>query len=177
MADWVQTLLAFPVVGQFLRLLVLLLLFLFVRHAVRLSATQSERRIERSVLEIDRRTRLLTLLRAGYSLAVVVLSLVTITMALQTLGVYILPVLASAGVVGLAVSLGAQSLIRDYIGGILILWEDLFRVGDMVEVAGVAGEVLRMTLRVTYLRGADGKLHTVPNGDIRVIANRSRQAA
>jgi len=97
--------------------------------------------------------------------------------ALPLVGLNIGPVLASAGVVGLAISLGASTLIRDYLGGLFILAEDQFRVGDVIEVAGVSGEVVRMTLRVTYLRDVFGKLHTVPNGDIRIISNLTREWA
>jgi small conductance mechanosensitive channel len=81
------------------------------------------------------------------------------------------PLLAGAGIAGLALSLGAQTLIKDYIGGILILVEDQFRVGDVVKVGNVSGNVERIALRATYLRDADGKLVIVPNGDIRQVSN------
>jgi len=98
-------------------------------------------------------------------------------MALELFGFNIGPLLASAGVAGLAISLGATTMIQDYIGGMIILSEDQFRVGDVVEVGGVAGEVVRMTMRATYVRDAAGKLYTVPNGSIRVISNLTRDWA
>lgn len=174
MPDLVNTLAAHPVVGTLLRLVLLSLLFLFLRRTLQLGVVRLERRIERNVTESDRRSRLNTLLRAGYGVAVVVIGLLTLTMILQALGINIGPLLASAGVVGLAISLGAQTLIRDYIGGVLILAEDHFRVGDVVEVNNVSGEVVRITLRVTYLRNLEGKLHAVPNGDIRTVTNVTR---
>ena len=76
-----------------------------------------------------------------------------------------------------AVSLGATTMIQDYIGGMMILSEDQFRMGDVVEIGGVAGEVVRMTMRATYVRDAAGKLYTVPNGSIRVISNVTRDWA
>jgi small-conductance mechanosensitive channel len=86
----------------------------------------------------------------------------------------ITPVLASAGVVGLAVSLGAQTLIKDFIGGFLILIENQYAVGDVIQVGGVSGSVERLTLRTTHVRDVNGNLHVVPNGDVRTVANVTR---
>ena len=171
---WLSNLLNYPVLGTALKLLFIVLLFFAVRAALRLGERQLERRVLATTTDEDRRNRLNTLLRAGYSSALGLLVLITAAMALQLLGLNIGPLLASAGVVGLAISLGAQTLIRDYLSGVLILAEDQFRVGDQIEVAGVSGEVAQMTLRVTYLRDPLGKLHSVPNGDIRVISNVTR---
>jgi moderate conductance mechanosensitive channel len=171
---WLAALLNYPVLGTLLKLVLLVALFVIVRHFMYVAQVQLERRLQSSVQDKDRRDRLNTLLRAGYGSGVGLLALITVAMALHLLGLNIGPLLASAGVVGLAISLGAQSLIRDYISGVLILAEDQFRVGDLIEVAGVSGEVAEMTLRVTYLRDPFGKLHSVPNGDIRVISNVTR---
>jgi small conductance mechanosensitive channel len=171
---WLVALLNAPVLGTILKLLFVVLVFIVVRFLLRVGERQLERRLEATVKDEDRRNRLNTLLRAGYGAAIGLLLLITAAMALQLLGLDIGPLLASAGVVGLAISLGAQSLIRDYMSGVLILAEDQFRVGDQIEIAGVSGEVSLMTLRVTYLRDQYGKLHTVPNGDIRVISNVTR---
>jgi moderate conductance mechanosensitive channel len=172
--DWLHTLLASPVLIQGFKLLVVLALFLGFRIGMRVSMRQAEQRIESTVMEADRRRRLHTLLRAGYGTGIVIVTVIVLIMSLQLLGLRIEPLLASAGVAGLAISLGAQTLIKDYIGGALILAEDQFRVGDVVDVNGVAGEVVRMTLRVTYLRNVEGKLITVPNGEIRTITNMTR---
>jgi len=86
----------------------------------------------------------------------------------------IAPLLASVGVAGLALSLGAQSLIKDLIGGLLILIENQFAVGDVIQVGDIAGGVERFTLVATYLRSVDGKLHVVPNGEIRIVSNITR---
>lgn len=177
MPAWLLDLFAHPILGAMLRLVLLALVFLFVRRALQLAAQRIEARLHQMVPEPDRRGRLTTLLHAGYGVAVVLVGALTLTMFLQAVGVNIGPLLASAGVAGLAVSLGAQTLIRDYIGGILILVEDHFRVGDVIEVNAVAGEVARITLRVTYLRNLEGKLHAVPNGDIRTVTNLTRDWA
>ncbi|MEP7358496.1 MAG: mechanosensitive ion channel domain-containing protein [Anaerolineales bacterium] len=177
MPEQLQTVLALPVLGTTLKLLLLVVLLVFMRRGLRIIVNGVASRLEARVPEIDRRRRLDTLLRAGYGAATVVLVLVAATMALGLIGLNIVPVLASAGVVGLAISLGAQTLIKDYLGGIIILAEDQFRVGEAAGVVGVSGEVVRMTLRATYLRDLQGKLYAVPNGDIRTIANLTREWA
>jgi small conductance mechanosensitive channel len=68
-------------------------------------------------------------------------------------------------------------MIQDYVGSVIMLAEDQFRVGDVGDIGGASGEVVRMSLRATYLRDAAGKLYTVPNGSIRVISNVTRDWA
>jgi moderate conductance mechanosensitive channel len=174
MPPWLEALLGHPIVGTLLKLVLLAVVFLFVRRALQLGLARLQGRLERQVPEADRRGRLTTLLFAGYGVVVVLVGALTLAMLLEAVGVNIGPLLASAGVAGLAVSLGAQTLIRDYIGGVLILVEDNFRVGDVIEVNTLSGEVTRITLRTTYLRNLEGKLHVVPNGDIRTVTNLTR---
>ena len=95
-------------------------------------------------------------------------------MILGKLGLDIGPAVAGLGVVGIAVGFGAQSLVRDYLNGALILVENQFARGDVVRLAGVAGTVEDFTLRRTTLRDLDGVVHTVPNGEIRVASNLTR---
>jgi small conductance mechanosensitive channel len=95
-------------------------------------------------------------------------------MILGQLGVDIGPAVAGLGVVGIAVGFGAQSLVRDYLNGSLILIENQFARGDVVRIAGVAGTVEDFTLRRTTLRDIDGVVHTVPNGEIHVASNQTR---
>jgi small conductance mechanosensitive channel len=84
------------------------------------------------------------------------------------------PILAGAGILGLAVSFGAQSLVKDVISGFFILFENQFAIGDVIEVAGKSGLVEKMTLRVVQLRDAEGIMHVVPNGEIKVVSNKTR---
>ncbi len=84
------------------------------------------------------------------------------------------PLLASAGVVGLGISFGAQSLFKDVLNGLLILLENQFNVGDVVKVAGITGTVEDMTLRLTKLRDGDGTLNIIPNSQIATVSNQSR---
>jgi moderate conductance mechanosensitive channel len=84
------------------------------------------------------------------------------------------PILAGAGILGLAVSFGAQSLVKDVISGFFILFENQFAIGDVIEVAGHSGVVEKMTLRVVVLRDGEGVMHVVPNGEIKVVSNKTR---
>lgn len=95
-------------------------------------------------------------------------------MTLQALGINIGPLLAGAGVVGLAVGFGAQSLVKDVIGGFFILLENHMNVGDVVEIAGKAGLVESINMRVTTLRDISGNVHIIPNGQIAVVTNMTK---
>ena len=95
-------------------------------------------------------------------------------MVLGQLGLDIGPAIAGLGVVGIAVGFGAQSLVKDYLNGALILIENQFGKGDVIRAAGVAGTVEDFTLRRTTLRDLDGVVHTIPNGEIRVASNLTR---
>jgi small-conductance mechanosensitive channel len=95
-------------------------------------------------------------------------------MILSALDLDIGPAIAGLGVVGIAVGFGAQSLVRDYLNGSLILIENQYSKGDVVSIAGVSGAVEDFSLRRTTLRDLDGIVHTVPNGEIKVASNRTR---
>jgi small conductance mechanosensitive channel len=95
-------------------------------------------------------------------------------MILGKAGLDIGPAVAGLGVVGIAVGFGAQSLVRDYLNGALILIENQYAKGDVIRIAGVAGSVEDFTLRRTTLRDLDGVVHTVPNGEIHVASNLTR---
>ncbi len=96
---------------------------------------------------------------------------------LPVLGVNMGPLLASAGVAGLAIGFGAQTLVHDVINGFFILLENQYAVGDVVRVAGVKGTVEAMTMRNTTLRDDDGTVHIVPNSEIRIVSNLTRDWA
>jgi small conductance mechanosensitive channel len=87
------------------------------------------------------------------------------------------PLLASAGIAGLAIGFGAQTLVKDFINGFFILVEDEYGIGDVVKIAGVQGTVEDMTLRRTVLRDPNGTLHSVPNSEIHIISNLTRDWA
>jgi moderate conductance mechanosensitive channel len=106
--------------------------------------------------------------------ATVIVSLVAGMLILNELGISIAPILATAGVAGVAIGFGAQSLIRDYFTGFFLLLEDQVREGDVVELAGKGGLVEEVTLRYVRLRDMEGHVHYIPNGEIKLVTNRTR---
>lgn len=115
-----------------------------------------------------------TLGRVFRYLAAVVVSLIAGMLVLGELGVSVAPILGAAGVVGLAVGFGAQSLVKDYFTGFFILLENQIREGDVVKLGEHAGLVEVVTLRFVQLRDYDGNVHFVPNGMITTVVNMSR---
>ena len=130
--------------------------------------------MERRVSGPDELPRITTVSRVLRYTATVIVVLVAGMLILSQLGISIAPILATAGVAGVAIGFGAQSLIRDYLSGFFLLIEDQIREGDVVEVAGKAGLVEEMTLRYVRLRDGDGYVHFVPNGEIKLVSNRTR---
>src|SRR4030067_2942725 len=118
--------------------------------------------------------RIETLARVFRHTPRVVISLVGGMLALSELGISIAPILGAAGVVGIAVGFGAQSLIKYYFNGFFLLLENQIRQGDVVEVAGKGGLVEEVTLRYVRLRDYEGSVHYIPNGLIDTVTNRSR---
>lgn len=86
----------------------------------------------------------------------------------------IAPLLASAGVVGLALGFGGQYLIKDVISGLFIILENQYRIDDFIEAAGLSGKVEKITLRMTTLRDLDGNTHHIPHGEIKTVSNLSK---
>ena len=121
--------------------------------------------------------RLETLGRVFRYIAAVLITLVAGMLVLTELGISIAPILASAGVIGIAIGFGAQSLIKDYFNGFFLLLEDQVRQGDVVEVADKGGLVEEVTLRYIRLRDYEGNVHFIPNGIITTVTNRSRSFA
>lgn len=160
-----------PALANLLRLALIVLLALLAHWGVRLAVRQLARRLERTIADSERAARLKTFLLAGRSLASVLVAIIAGLTALRVLDIDIGPVLAGAGLVGLALSLGAQTLIKDYIGGFLILLENQFRVGDVIQVGDKTGSVERITLRATYLRDLEGRQHLIPHGEMRILSN------
>jgi small-conductance mechanosensitive channel len=128
-------------------------------------------------LDIDavrRQARLRTLLPVLRNFAMVIVLVMASLSALAAMGLQIGPLLAGAGVVGIAVGFGAQTLVRDVISGIFFLVDDAFRVGEYIESGGIRGTVESFSLRSVKLRHINGQLHTVPFGDLKAITNFSR---
>ena len=118
--------------------------------------------------------RLDTLGRVFRYVTTVIITLTGSMLVLSVIGISIAPILATAGVLGIAVGFGAQSLVKDYFNGFFLLLEDQIRQGDVVEVADKGGLVEEMTLRYIRLRDYEGSVHTIPNGIVGTVTNRSR---
>lgn len=135
-----------------------------------------ERMKRRSVgpeIEVEKRGK--TIGDVLYKAGVVVIWVVAIMMALRELGFDIGPILAGAGIVGLAVGFGAQNLVRDIISGLFLIIENQVRVNDVAIINGTGGLVEEVNLRTTVLRSQDGTVHIFPNGAITTLSNMTRQ--
>lgn len=144
-----------------------------VRRAIRRFRAYMEGR----VLDAEEAKRVGTLCRVFRYFGSVVITIVAAMLVMNELGISIAPVLATAGVAGIAIGFGAQSLVKDYFAGFFLLLEDQIRQGDVVSVAGVGGLVEEVTLRYVRLRDFDGHVHFVPNGEIKTVTNRTRDYA
>jgi small conductance mechanosensitive channel len=150
-----------------------LVIWLVVRASIRHWATGARRKLEASgtVEDRARAQRFDTIAGSLTMVAFIVIAVVAVVMVLAVWGVPIGPIVASLSVVGFAVGFGAQSLIKDVIAGLFVLSENQYALGDVVEIAGVTGTVEELRLRTTVLRGLDGSVYHVPNGEVRVAKN------
>ena len=162
-----------PVLSGVTVLLIVLLAFLSAALARRFIMA-SHKRLAARAEGPEERKRIETLERVFRYIASVVVTVVAFMLVLPELGISIAPILATAGVTGLAIGFGAQSLVKDYFTGFVMLIENQIRVGDVVEVAGKVGAVEELTLRYVRLRDYEGAVHYVPNGAILTVTNRSR---
>jgi small conductance mechanosensitive channel len=168
------------VVKPWVRMVIILAAAVVVTLLSRLVVTRFRKKLEgtASITQELNLQRATTLTGALSTALIVLIWVLAILMALGEFNYNLGPLLASAGVAGVALGFGAQSLVRDTLSGFFILLENQFGVGDNVEVQTpsnrVVGRVEALTLRVTALRAFDGALHFVPNGNILVASNRSK---
>ena len=163
-----------------LRILLVLLIAWTIMIAVRIVLCRFEKRLTRKTqvegegpTEASKRAEtLVRLLRQGVRIA---LSIVVLLIILREVGVDIGPILASAGIVGLAVGFGAQNLVRDVISGFFLIMENQVRVGDVAVVNGKGGLVEDINFRTIVLRDLSGVVHVFPNGAIDTLANMTRE--
>ncbi len=105
----------------------------------------------------------------------IVITFIAVLTILGELGIQLGPLLATAGIGAVALGFGAQSLVKDVISGFFIILENQYRIGDAIDVAGVSGLVESVSLRKTVLRDLEGRVHTIPNGEIKVVTNLSKE--
>jgi moderate conductance mechanosensitive channel len=129
---------------------------------------------ERAAMAGLRAQQIRTLSSVIYSVGVFLVAFFALMEILPLFNINIGPLLASAGVAGLAIGFGAQTLVKDFITGFFILIENTFDVGDVIRTAGVQGTVESLTLRRTILRDADGTVHMIPNSQMTIVSNLTR---
>ncbi len=165
-----------------LALLGLFILGLVIRWVLHKVVDRLMRRAETGVLP-DRVTPAVSARRAQRAMTIgsvlksvitIVLIAVITTMMLSEIGVNIAPIIASAGIIGIALGFGAQSLVKDFLSGIFMIFEDQYGVGDVVDVGEATGTIEAVTLRVTRLRDLNGTVWYVPNGEILRVGNMSQ---
>lgn len=157
-------------------LLIWLLAWLALRLIRRMLATLKIHIVDR----VDRARegrRIETLMNVFRYIANVVIVGVSVMLTLGAIGISVAPLLATAGVAGIAVGFGAQSLVKDFFTGLFLLLENQVSEGDMIEAAGKTGLVERVTLRHVRIRDYDGSVHFIPNSMITTVTNRSREFA
>ena len=159
--DFVQTIgaLAFPII---FKLFLIIFVSFFLLYLIR---TLTDKFIAQTV----RLKRGSTLKQVIDSTSKVIISVIAFMMVLHEFGLDVRPILASAGILGLAISLGAQNLVKDIVNGFFILLEDQFGVGDTVKIGDVTGIVEKMNLRTTTLKDSNGSVHIIPNGEIKQV--------
>jgi small conductance mechanosensitive channel len=131
-----------------------------------------DRRGQGSTIEMEKRAA--TLIAVLSKLSSLAIWMVALVMALTELTFHIEPLLAGLGVAGLALGLGAQTLIKDWLGGLFLLLEDQLRIGDSVAINGISGAVEEINLRTVLLRGENGAVHVIANGSITSLSNFTR---
>jgi len=157
--------------------LVLVIAFILTRLLRRIT-TKVGNKVSQETTPIRALQRTETLTRVLSSAGIVVIWVMGAFYILGAIGANLAPLLASVGIIGLAVGFGAQNLVRDVVSGFFILLEDQYGVGDIIEVNQIAsGKVETLTLRVTGMRALDGTMHFIANGEITHIANRSKDWA
>jgi small conductance mechanosensitive channel len=166
-------------VGQYgdeILAVVFILLFAWVLHFVSRRLIRLFQRFAlRNSTDPEDQRRVQTLSRVFRYVATVIIAVVTTMTILSQIGISIAPILGAAGVVGVAIGFGAQSLVKDYFTGFVILLENQIRQGDVVTIAGKSGVVESVTLRNVRLRGVDGNVHFVPTGMIDTVTNMSME--
>jgi small-conductance mechanosensitive channel len=157
-----------------LRIILIAIITLIVIKGVKVLSKRLNVAFSKQKIDDESKKRASTLSSVIRHLLTVVILIVAAMTILGQLGVEIGPILAAAGIVGLAVGFGAQNLVKDVINGFFILLEDQIRVGDVVQIAGKGGLVEKVNLKMTILRDFSGNVHYIPNGNIDVVMNMTK---
>jgi moderate conductance mechanosensitive channel len=156
------------------RLLAILLLAFVLQRIVLFFVNRMLRLAEKQVGNSQRASQLRTMASIIRATSYGAIGFIVLLHILSIFNINLTPLLASAGVVGVGIGLGAQSIFKDMLNGIFILIEDQYNVGEVVKIAGLQGTVENLTLRCTTLRDSDGTVYIIPNSQIASVANLSR---
>jgi small-conductance mechanosensitive channel len=156
------------------RLLAILLLAFILQQICKFFVTRMLRLADRQVGNSQRASQLRTMAAILRATSYSVIGFIVLLHVLSVFNINLTPLLASAGVVGVGIGLGAQSIFKDMLNGIFILIEDQYNVGEIVKIAGLQGSVENLTLRCTTLRDGDGTMYIIPNSQIATVSNLSR---
>ncbi|HPR89344.1 MAG TPA: mechanosensitive ion channel family protein [bacterium] len=171
--NW-TTQLTITVIRSGIRIALIVLLTVLIHRLIRVVSKKLAAMMDQHELDLESTKRAETLglvIRHTLDVLLIVVAVITI---LSELGIEIGPILAAAGIVGVAVGFGSQSLIKDVINGFFILANDQIRVGDAVQIAGKSGEVEQVSLKMTVLRDATGSVHFIPNSTIDIVTNMTK---
>jgi small conductance mechanosensitive channel len=157
------------------RLIVIAIIAFTLSRLLRLATSRMIHVSEKSGAGPGRRAEVRTMAGVIRATGLAIIGVIALLQALDSMGFNLAPLLASAGVAGIAIGLAAQNIVKDMFNGILFLVEDQFNVGDTVRLAGLTGTVESMTLRKTMVRDADGTLYIIPNSQITTVANLSAE--
>lgn len=173
-AGWLASTAGVAVIGPVLSIIMVMLVAwtLWVALDAWITAALSEPKAGSG--QRERSARIRTLLPLLRNVAFVVLSVLTVIAVLANLGINVAPLIAGAGVVGLAVGFGSQQLVQDVITGLFILLEDTLAIGDVIDTGDRAGTVEALTIRTVKIRDGDGALHTIPFSNVKALKNSSR---
>lgn len=156
------------------RLVVVLLVAFILQRIVIILVNRMRRRADKQVGNSQRAAQLRTVAAIIRATSYSIIGFIVLLHILSLFNINLTPLLASAGVVGVGIGLGAQSIFKDMLNGIFILVEDQYNVGEVVRIAGLQGTVEDLTLRLTRLRDGDGTLYIIPNSQIATVSNLSR---
>ncbi|MBU2635164.1 mechanosensitive ion channel family protein, partial [Patescibacteria group bacterium] len=163
------------VIGPGIKVIVILFLALVISKVAKVFVSRAVRTVvEKSNGQIQKE-RAKTLSKVFSSTLKIMIWVIAILMLLPEIGINPTPLLAGAGLIGLAIGMGSRSLVQDYLAGLFILLEDQYRVGEEVDISGKKGHVIDLNLRRTIIKDEEGIIHYIPNGQVKTASNLSRK--
>lgn len=168
--DFMRNKLAINIISILIVLVLCFVSLKLVHKIIRKFLNSNKNKLKRNPAKVE------TLSRIFYSVIRIIIIFIAITMILDIFGINTSSLIATAGIGGIAIALGAQTLIADFVKGVLIIFDDKLRVGEWVACSGVEGTVEEVNLRITKIRDYNGSLHIIPNSNITNVQNYNRGA-